>query len=859
MGEVYRARDTRLGREVAVKVLPPAFASDPDRLRQFEYEARTVGGLNHPNLVTLFDVGTHEGGPYLVMELLEGETLRQKLAGKPISVKRAVEISSGVAEGLGAAHDKGIVHRDLKPENLFITREGRVKILDFGLAKPRRESQPSLIDELTTETFAGGESGTDTGVVVGTVGYMSPEQVRGQRLDARSDIFALGIVCWEMLTGSRPFKGSSAVESLNAILKDEPPDLDPALKVPDVLDRIVRTCLAKEPAGRFHSAHDLSFALSHLSALTASGFNSQPAVFGPARIRSWAFGVLLCVTVVAAATIGHVLWLPKQPQVFRLTPAARIISSANFLPDGKTVVYTASAGDSWSRFLGELFRLTPGEPPVPLGVRDCRVLDVSASGELLLIWRRENIGQDRDETRAVLARVPSTGGSSPRVMEEGRLIWDSAKWTRDGREVIERHIAYKGERSQALVYRGRPIYEVPWGFGIYDFIVGESGDSLDVIELRSTGRTFVRVGLDSKVIEKTPLQPLLPTRIFPFRGSLVALTDGDGRENPVQLVSLSRSGSFRKILQNLTGEAQLWDVNSGGETLMTMGGAGGTDDVRWLEPGSDRERLLELGNVESPVLNDAGSQLACDVNGDTETVALLQTGQSVAANLGEGRVLDQAADGKAVLIRVSDSDGYFRLRLVPTGAGSPRELPGKWVSTSSSFLLKEGVFVYGRQKDDTQDFPYFLENQSSSVRRLTWHAARFRGPISPDGRSAFGSITSLGVPVEGAWSMIDLASGSMTPLPSSCVDMIPRGWTARGDGIWLTKPFSKDLSFPTGLWLLDLRTRNVRKIRDIGGPELPLADMNSFRITPDGRSYAYATYYVLPVRKHLYRVSGLLQ
>ena len=261
MGEVYRAKDARLGREVAVKVLPASFSNDPDRLRRSEQEARAAGVLNHPNITAVHDIGTVDGAPYVVTELLEGETLRSRLAGGPLAPRRAIEYALQIAHGLAAAHEKGIVHRDLKPENLFVTKDGRVKILDFGLAKLTQPEKAGPQTSLPTET-----AGTEPGVVLGTLGYMSPEQVRGRTADARSDIFSFGAILYEMLSGRRAFHGDSAAETMSAILREEPPDLSVTNQsVSPGLERIVRHCIEKNPEQRFHSAHDVAFALEALS------------------------------------------------------------------------------------------------------------------------------------------------------------------------------------------------------------------------------------------------------------------------------------------------------------------------------------------------------------------------------------------------------------------------------------------------------------------------------------------------------------------------------------------------------------------------------------------------------------------
>ena len=266
MGEVYRARDPRLERDVAIKVLPPEFAADPDRLRRFEQEARTVAALNHPNILALFDIGTHKGAPYLVTELLEGASLRERLGGGPLPLGTVVELAAQLASGLAAAHAKGIVHRDLKPENVFVTRDGHVKILDFGLAKHFAAVPSGPQTELPTQDAS---RGTQAGVLLGTVGYMSPEQVRGEPADARSDIFSFGCVLYEMLGGRPAFRKDSAVETLHAILKEDPlplasPSGSSSGPPSPAVQRIVRRCLEKRPEDRFASASDLHFALQSL-------------------------------------------------------------------------------------------------------------------------------------------------------------------------------------------------------------------------------------------------------------------------------------------------------------------------------------------------------------------------------------------------------------------------------------------------------------------------------------------------------------------------------------------------------------------------------------------------------------------
>jgi serine/threonine protein kinase len=333
MGEVYRANDPRIGREVALKILPAQFSEDADRLRRFEQEARAAGLLNHPNIVAIYDAGSESGSPYLVSELLQGQSLRDKLNGNPLPFRKAVEYALQIARGLSAAHEKGIVHRDLKPENIFITREGVVKILDFGLAK------------LTHPDPSGASvSETETGIVMGTVVYMSPEQVRGAKVDHRSDIFAFGAILYEMLSGKRPFQGESQIEVMHAIIKEDPPELTSiSAAIPPSMDRLVRRCLEKSPDQRFQSSSDLAFALDTLSSPTVSS--------GPGRtlaIRKWSLPwIVTALSVLAAVTLGVIFYqalqkdaaLPPRVQMFSIPLPEKSATTIAMSPDGKYLAY----------------------------------------------------------------------------------------------------------------------------------------------------------------------------------------------------------------------------------------------------------------------------------------------------------------------------------------------------------------------------------------------------------------------------------------------------------------------------------------------------------------------------------------
>ena len=411
MGEVYRARDSRLGREVAIKVLPPAFAADPDRLQRFEQEARATAALNDPNIVAIYDVGTFDGRPFVVTELLDGETLRAALGGGALPLRKAIGYGQQIARALAAAHRRGIVHRDLKPENMFVTRDGLVKLLDFGLAK-------------LTEGAAGRHSAVSTtavGVILGTAGYMSPEQAKGEPADHRSDIFSFGTVLYEMLSGQRAFQGDSPVETLSAILKEQPPDL--TLVVPGLapgLARIVDRCLEKNRDERFQSAADLRFALEAISGV------STPAVTGrPSGVLPWRWApaaAALALALGGAFLAGSRRPPAEQPRFQQLTFRRGAVQGARFAADGQTIVYGAAWEGRTDRALLDPARGAGG--PAAADDRDRH----SSRSRPRARWRWR---WDRPGSAASRARWPvrALAGGPPRQLAQGVL---AADWRPDG-------------------------------------------------------------------------------------------------------------------------------------------------------------------------------------------------------------------------------------------------------------------------------------------------------------------------------------------------------------------------------------------------------------------------------------------
>ena len=407
MGEVYRARDPQLQREVAIKVLPALFSASAERRRRFEQEARAAGSLNHPNILTVHDVGLHEASSYIVTELLDGETLRARMQGRPLSARKSVEYAIQIARGLAAGHERGIVHRDIKPDNLFVTSEGRIKILDFGLAKLLGDDSSG-----NTETVTVGDE--ERGPVRGTVGYMSPEQARGLRVDHRTDIFSFGAVFYEMLTGFPPFRRATSADTLNAILFEEPPDLPQAAGVTPSLDRIVRHCLEKKPEERFQSIRDLIFDLESRQESTGS-------VAAAPRRRTISKGTVavLSAVVLAAATgaAGYFAGTRLRTDVAApaysvrpMTDLAGLEESPAVSPDGKQVAYTASRNGRRQIFV----RLAAGSPPIPITTTDVEHQSPrwSPDQNWLVYFSRAA----PDDPQGTVWKVPALGGAPVPIM-----------------------------------------------------------------------------------------------------------------------------------------------------------------------------------------------------------------------------------------------------------------------------------------------------------------------------------------------------------------------------------------------------------------------------------------------------------
>jgi serine/threonine protein kinase len=664
MGEVYRAKDSRLGRDVAIKVLPSSFSADPDRLRRFEQEARAAGALNHPNITAVYDIGTHEDAPYVVQELLEGETLRAAMAGAKLPPRKAIDYALQIAHGLAAAHEKGIVHRDLKPENLFVTNDGRVKILDFGLAKlTLNEARP----EATSLPTATG--GTEPGVVLGTLGYMSPEQVKGKPADARSDIFSFGAILYEMLSGRRAFHGDSAAEAMSAILREEPPDLSVTNQgVSPGLERIVRHAIEKNPEQRFHSAHDVAFALEALSGLSVPRL--EPSSL-KVRGRSRSLPVLAALTVALAAGLfgGRVLWKAKPaapPSFKRLTFGRGSISSARFAPDGQTIVYAASWDGAQKP---QLYSVRPESPEsLRLNLPSGQVESVSRTGDLLLLnILQYSTGYARIGT---LSQAPLSGSASRDLLEDV----GHATWSPDGSAIAV--VRAPQWRYRLEFPAGKVLYETTgW---ISHPRISPSADAVAFLDHPLFGDDRGSVAVvdlsGKKKILSTGWESAQGVAWSPSGEEIFFTATAAG--NSRALFAVTRSGRQRSVAGTPSGML-LQDIARDGRVLFVESNA--RLGFLGLLPGEAKER--DLSGLEwsyGPILSADGKTVVFTEQGEAGgpgySVYLRKLDASSPVRLGEGYAMAISPDGKWVLTGLIRSTPT-QIVLLPTGAGEPKPFP----------------------------------------------------------------------------------------------------------------------------------------------------------------------------------------
>ena len=819
----------------AIKVLPASFSQDADRLRRFEQEAQAAGGLNHPNITAVYEFGTHEGAPYIVTELLEGETLRTRLSGGAIGVRKAIDYAVQITKGLAAAHEKGIVHRDLKPENLFLTNDGRVKILDFGLAKlTQAEERSAQQTNLPTAAAA-----TEPGVVMGTLGYMSPEQVKGKPADQRSDLFSFGAILYEMLSGVRAFHRDSAAETMSAILREEPPDLSATNKsIQPGLERIVRHCLEKNPEERFYSARDLAFDLEAISGL--SGATAAAIAAGPSA-RRWLFPALGVAVILAALAAGYLAGKGRgaaAPIKYRqLTFRRGTVWSARFGADGKTVLYSASwDGEPTGIFVG-----APESPEArPLGIPGADVLAVSPSGDLAVAL--ETFVSTEFTRTGTLARASSTGGAAPRQILEGVEVAD---WAPNGQDLAA--VRRVDARSRLEYPIGKTIYETRgW---ISSPRISRGGDRVAFIDHPVTGDDGGFVAVVDRAGKKTDL-----TRPFGSAQGLAWSPDGSelwftaAEIGNRSLYAVSLSGKLRSLAQ-VTGSLTIQDASRDGRVLLI-------DESRRLgmsalPPGETKERELSWLDWSRPAgLSKDGKTVlffeSGEGGGPGYSTYLRGTDGSPAVRLGTGQAAGFSPDGKWALALL-DKLTNPHLVLYPTGAGQPRPvaLPGLPVAGGSRFLPDGRRLLVLAREEGRGDRIYLVDIDGGKPRAVTPENFRGPGPISTDGKRFLATGPDRKAYVCAAESGEQLPIQGFEPRDASIV------WTSDDRAIFV----QRGAGLGSRIDKLDVATGRREPWREIVPADAAgVVRISSVFVSPDGTFYVYAYSRVL---SNLYLVEGL--
>ncbi len=784
MGEVYRAHDTRMRRDVAVKVLPNAMAGDLDRIRRFEQEALAAGMLNHPNILTVFDAGTHEGVAYIVSELLEGLSLRDHLRAR-MPVKKAVDFALQMSSGLAAAHAKGIVHRDLKPENVFVLPDGRVKILDFGLAK-FRESNAEVDDEDHTEV----RNLTTPGTVVGTAGYMSPEQVRASHVDHRSDIFSLGVIVYEMLTGKSAFRRDSSVETMNAVLHEDPPQSD---EVPDGLARILEHAIEKDPVRRFQAVTDFAFALQ-----TMSGSREHSAIQpGPSILDR------------------------KLPSYRRISFRRGFIMSARFAPDG-SVVY----GAAWEDNPLELFSsFQTGPESRPLGLREADVLSVSHSGELAISLGRHYTGVGF-ATSGMLARVPLGGGAPRRVCEDVQ----EAQWTADGKNFlivrrvdgwyrIESPIGNVIYRTSQWISRARfsPNQQLI-AFMIHP-IWGDDAGTVTVIDL--AGKELVRSDyfFSSAGLAWTP-----DGQEVWFAGELSAR----GRD----LMSLDLDGKLRAVL-TAPGRLTLHDMAADGRVLIATEAA--RREVVVGRRGETQERNLTWfdWSLLSGISRDGSfiifEEQAAAVQG-VNTVFLRYTDGAPAILMAEGRAAGNpiSNDGQWLAIVTGTRT---QLQLVPVGAGDNRFISCDLAEINELQFFPDGkrLLILGNYTESPEQLFELVIDGDGKAKALTTTVVGGRFALCHDG-------TTIAVEVDHKVVLLATDGSGSVPLPGAKPGDMPIEWSEDNSAVYVLERTHSAVR----IMRVDVTTgERIEWVNIRPGDPAGILDVMPVHITPDGQTYVY--------------------
>lgn len=823
MGEVYRAQDTRLGRDVAVKVLTRNLSGDADALRRFEQEARAAGMLNHPNILAIYDIGNEDGQRYIVSELLEGESVRARIRQGAIPPRKALDYAAQIARGLAAAHERSILHRDLKPENLFITRDGHVKILDFGLAKltgPRLpNATPGDEHEPTLPTTP-----TEPGRMMGTVGYMAPEQVRGGSGDTRSDIFAFGAILYEMLAGVPAFRGESPIETLNAILKDDPRDFfELNVRVPGALDRVVRHCLEKNPDERFQSARDLAFDLGSLSGLTSKALPFRAAFH--LRYKDFLKPLAIAAAILAAAGIAYVIGQRRgtqpPPSYKRLTFRSGTIFNARFSPDGQTVFYGARWGGAPTSILS-VRADSPESRDLQLGA-DTDVLAVSRSGQLAISLHRHAIGYLRET--GTLAQVPIAGGAPRSILDDVEF----ADWSPDGRLAVVRTVG------------GRCRLEFPIGTVVYDTVgwishprFSPAGDAIALLDhpfLNDDRGSVVLVTLGDKSFrsvtkESQSIEGLAWT---PEGGEIVFASEEGNTARAARAVTLQGK---ERLIASSAGPLFLHDVAPDGRVLVTreivragivgIRGNGAPIDLSWFDYSVVRDLSADGRTM---VFSESG-----EAGGAIFGVYIRGINGSPAIRLGDGTSEALSPDGHWVL-SIPRNRKPAQIVMLPTGTGQPRQITRDHINHRNARWFPDGSHILFQGSENGHPPRLWIQALDGSAARAITPENVGGTQVTPDGRFVLGRTTDR------KFYLYPVGGGSPLPVPTLKSGDVPTRFAADGRSLFVAT-FGK---IPAMLYKVDLASGNRTLWRE-AMPVDPsgLINVGPILVTPDGTTTVYS-------------------
>lgn len=830
MGEVFRARDERLGRDVALKLIRPASSDNPDHLHRFEHEARAAAALNHPNIVAIFDVGFEGTTPYIVSELLEGKTLRQRLLEGPIPIRTATTYALQIAQALIAAHDRRIVHRDLKPENLFITNDDRVKILDFGVAKLQPSGDESRgIGDLTTIT--------KHGAVIGTVAYMAPEQLRGKSVDARVDIFSFGAILYEMLTGVRAFRGETEVDTMTAVLREEPPDsnLDQAA-IPASYQEILRHCVEKEPENRFQSAKDLAFALQTISGSSPVKTSDLPN-WGQRR-RAWvAWAVVGAMSlIVAILAISQLLRAPSAPpQYRRLTFESGTIYSARFSAGGQSILYSAA----WNNQRVKLFS-TVGNSTLsqPLQFTDASLLGVSRKDDLALVVHGSSSGQ-LEMVNGMLASAPLAGGSPRELLPDVR--W--ADWDPNGNMAVVHYV----EGHCRLEYPvGNVLYQSGGWVGNIRF--SPDGKQIAFVDHPALwdNRGFVRM-VDMAGHVRTLTQEWESAGGIAWHDANQIWFAAVDKGSNLNLMSVDLSGETRTVL-DLPVAINLQDIASDGRVLVSLNttrlpmeyavlGSKEGEDLSWHDWNSPRD----ISTDGRFVLFEDASEAA----GPNYAVAMRNMEGALPIRLGEGSSGGLSPDGKWAISIVPTQNS--QISLLPVGPGQPKVIAVHGVSHvhpawARFFPDGQQIAFNGDQTGDASRC-YVVQVSSGNAKPVTPEGV-LCGPLSPDGKSLIGTAAdhSIAIYSEG---------GAGKPIPEFDRTMVAVQWSEDGKNLFCYRAGE----LPSKVYRFEIATGRTEVIQQLKpGVSSGVVLLAPIVVSRDGKRFAYSYNQTLSA---LYLISGL--